>query len=253
MNGKAQRYKVAEAQNIGKTLLNFKWIKEVSKAIFLIWTGLVCFLGAIFAQELQVSKDNIQAAESYYLKGKEYILKEDYHKADQAFKKAQALLEGAATINIEDVKLEGLISPEKEVQRVSKPKAESVKSIKNEGDILSKAKEAYLQGKLDEALNLYSQALLVYPDNYNFHYNLGVIYLKKLDYLSALKKFETVISLNSRDANAYYNLGIIYENFLNDKKKALSCYEKYLKFTPSGKEKETVKAWVEFIKSETKK
>lgn len=253
MNGKAQRYKVAEAQNIGKTLLNFKWIKEVSKAIFLIWTGLVCFLGAIFAQELQVSKDNIQAAESYYLKGKEYILKEDYYKADEAFKKAQALLDGAATINIKDVKPERLISPEKEVQRLSQPEVESVKSIKKEGDILSKAKEAYLQGKLDEALNLYSQALLVYPDNYNFHYNLGVIYLKKLDYLSALKKFKTVISLNSRDSGAYYNLGIIYENCLNDKKKALSCYEKYLKFTSSGKEKETVKAWIEFIKSETKK
>lgn len=194
------------------------------------------YLGSLGAEELGSSRTNMGTAEYYYLKGKQDLLSGNYEEADEAFKEAEKLLSEIET----------------------KGKKEEVSSIKKdrgviEGeDVLNKAKAAFQEEKLDQALNLYQLASEIYPGNPDIHYNSGVIYLRKSDYLNATGEFETVISLDSEDSEAYYNLGIIYENFLNNKKKALNYYEKYLSCNLDSKEKKEVEAWVDKLRREVK-
>ena len=69
-----------------------------------------------------------------------------------------------------------------------------------------KALEADRQGKRDEAIRHYHNALRTAPDFYPARNNLGSDYLSKSDFAGARKEFEQVIQLNQSDATAYFNL-----------------------------------------------
>jgi tetratricopeptide (TPR) repeat protein len=190
------------------------------------------------AEDVEISAEAIQRAEEYYRKGKEFIQKGDYQKANQAFKKAGVLLESTRGQNLKRIDLKKRQPPSLKGNLV---KVES---------ILDEAKKAFREGDFDKALTLYKQLLETYPKNYNLHYNLGILYLKKLDYARAVDEFEKVIALNKRDFDTYYNLGIIYESFLGDRKKALHYYRQFLKFSPSDIEKEMVKNWIRYLETQ---
>ena len=61
------------------------------------------------------------------------------------------------------------------------------------------------EGKTEEAITLYTQALEKAPEFY-----LGSDYLAKRDYTRAEKQFSEVIRENSQDSEAYFNLGNVY-------------------------------------------
>lgn len=208
-------------------------------SVFLIGGWLNSGLLAAEEIELKNSSNTIKTAQDYYLKGKELIIKGEYQKANEAFKKAEEILsETQQTTTPNNVEKDNL---------TQKEEARVIAIQLDEDKMFKRAKEAFNEGRLDEAINLYKKTLLVAPKNYNLHYNLGVIYLKKSDYLNAAEEFKKVVSLNADDADAYYNLGVIYESFLNDKDKALHYYRKYLKYSSHKEEKKVVKTWVDYI------
>lgn len=200
-----------------------------------------CFLLKAGAEDA-----TLQTAEDYYLQGKEFLLKGEYDKANEAFKKSQALLDDLNKGSGQEAKRffseEKKSVPEAGVIRISaKPKKE---------DFLQKAQQAYLDNDLDKALKFYRQALKLDPKNYNIQYNIAVIYLVKEEYKKAAEEFEKVIARKRRDAEAYYNLGVLYESFLGDSDRALFYYKKYLRYSRNKKEKELVETWVKYLQSQ---
>jgi tetratricopeptide (TPR) repeat protein len=210
--------------------------KRTAKIIVVTATMISCAAG-IYAQAR--GNGGISAAEDHYLQGKEFLLKGDYEKANEAFKKAEAALEGIKPAPRPVIPLADKAPPES----AAAPAPVSV-------DPLQQAAAAYARGNLRGALRFYQKALEKYPRNYNIHYNLGVIYLRGEDYARATDEFEKVIASNKKDAAAYYNLGVLYENFLGNRKQALIYYRKYLIFARKGREKTMVKGWIEYIKGQ---
>lgn len=236
-------------------------------------SGVFLRAGAVDTVSSQI--DNTESAEVYYIQGKEYLAKGDYEKANEYFSKAERMLSAGEykIIKKENIpQKEADINQKKNIEaskkdfnkpaevtqklniqpKKARPKKgilEDKKKIEEDNNnILTQAQDKYQAGELDEVLNLYKQLIEKYPKNYSLHYNLGVIYLNKYNYLNAAEEFETVINLNHSDKDAYYNLGIIYESFLDDKEKAISYYKKYLGFVSTHSEKERIKSWINHIK-----
>ena len=179
------------------------------------------------------SDNRTESVEGYYSMGKEHLLKGDLEKANECFKKADALFDKEAHIRIGKG---SEIEREKDV--FFPPLSESV---------LSRAWEAFGQNNLDKSLELYLLVQRDFLENSDIYYNIGIIYLKKEKYTSAAIAFKNVIQLDPSDADSCYNLGVIYENFLRDNEEAAKYYSKYLDLRPNGEDAVSVKSWIEYI------
>jgi cytochrome c-type biogenesis protein CcmH/NrfG len=87
-----------------------------------------------------------------------------------------------------------------EVVPVMPEEAESMK------DVYNKAVEASRAGNLDEAETLYKQILTALPGMGEIHYNLGHVYVKKNDLVSAEAEFRKVVELQPQRPDAYVAL-----------------------------------------------
>ena len=76
------------------------------------------------------------------------------------------------------------------------------------------------------------------------HYNMGVLFSAKNDYVRAEKEFAKVVELQPGDADAYYNLGVIYAERLPDRQKAMTSFRKYLQLKPHAKDASWVKQYI---------
>jgi tetratricopeptide (TPR) repeat protein len=69
-----------------------------------------------------------------------------------------------------------------------------------------KGQEADAAGKWDEAIRHYQKAVVIAPDYYFAHNNLGADYLRKSEFAPAREEFQRVVDLNQSDSAAYFNL-----------------------------------------------
>jgi tetratricopeptide (TPR) repeat protein len=76
------------------------------------------------------------------------------------------------------------------------------------------------------------------------HYNLALAYDKQGMYREEEKEYLKCLSINSLDANVHYNLAILYDDKLNQNKKAIEHYMKFLELRPVGEDVERVKTWM---------
>lgn len=67
------------------------------------------------------------------------------------------------------------------------------------------------QGRLDEAINYYTEALRINPQQAKIHNNLGVAFYKKGDIDDAIYHFTQSLLIKPEYANAHYHLGICLE------------------------------------------
>lgn len=67
------------------------------------------------------------------------------------------------------------------------------------------------------------------------HYNMGVSFSERADYVRAAKEFEQVLDLRPQDPDALYNLGVIYAEHLPDRAKATKCFTRYLSLDSVGR------------------
>lgn len=67
------------------------------------------------------------------------------------------------------------------------------------------------------------------------HYNMGVSFSERTDYVRAAKEFEQVLDLRPQDTDALYNLGLIYAEHLPDRPKATKYFSRYLSLESSGR------------------
>ena len=91
------------------------------------------------------------------------------------------------------------------------------------------------EGRLDEAITLYSQCIesgsLSKKNLIVAHNDRGNAYGRKGEYASALADFNKVIELNPEDSDAYYNRGLTYKN-QEDYDHAIDDYTLAIKLNP---------------------
>lgn len=60
----------------------------------------------------------------------------------------------------------------------------------------------------DKAIDEFTKAVLLDPNNYQAYYNLGVAYSKLNKYEDALNSYKQAVTLNPEDPNNYYNIAV---------------------------------------------
>ncbi len=114
----------------------------------------------------------------------------------------------------------------------------------------NRANQAFEQQDYQEALKLYTDALLEAPDSPIVHYNIGNVYMKQRKYEEAVKEYAkaTEASDISLQQKAYYNLGNAY--FYQGKwDQAILQYKKALELAPDDMD---VKYNLEYVRKKIK-
>ncbi len=73
-----------------------------------------------------------------------------------------------------------------------------------------KGVEADKDQKRDEAIRHYEKSILLAPDFYPAHNNLGSDYLSNADFAGAERQFKEALRVNQNDSQAYFNLGNVF-------------------------------------------
>ncbi len=180
-------------------------------------------VSSIYAATAPSSREeNLKRANELYWEGKQLMGQGNYQAANELFKKAQALLEDKSSLTRWDAGLET-------APKVSH-KAESRAEIQKK-----ESKEAYLKN------------IKAHIKKADLYYNKAVEFIKNKQYQQAEDSLEEVVKLNSRDKDAYYNLGVLNEMYLNDRKKALLYYRKFIELAPNAENAKEVQTWIEKI------
>ncbi|MBU1998644.1 MAG: tetratricopeptide repeat protein [Candidatus Omnitrophota bacterium] len=211
---------------------NYRSFILLVAGVFLIFCTPACA-----ADDLGLSpEERVQKAKEYHIQGREFMQKDDFTSANNAFKKAQELLVGA-----EEPKPTPLVSQE-------------TSPVSQEPALISKIthEEVLPQEFGSRDVNYYIKALETDPANPDIYYNLALEYLRNNQYKLASDAFFRVITLNPKDAEAYYNLGVLAESYFNDKKQAMNFYAKYIEFTAGKEEQAEVKLWIKRLKKDLK-
>ncbi|MBI4641646.1 MAG: tetratricopeptide repeat protein [Candidatus Tectomicrobia bacterium] len=82
------------------------------------------------------------------------------------------------------------------------------------------------RGVPDEAIVEHNRALQLQPNYPEARYNLGLIYFSLEDFEKAIAEWKEAVALKPDYAEAHFNLAVVYERV--DEKKALEQWKKYL-------------------------
>jgi tetratricopeptide (TPR) repeat protein len=100
---------------------------------------------------------------------------------------------------------------------------------------MSKLEEALAlqsSGKLDAAKAIFEELLEANSEDFEAHYNLGLIFYRKNDFDQAIAHLERATSINPSDVGALNNLGVVYKR-AKKYLKAVVAYDEALKLDPN--------------------
>ena len=110
---------------------------------------------------------------------------------------------------------------------------------RNDWVYLEKARALVKQGKLDEALGQYQEALKINPTFALAYHGMGQLYKTKGYADKAIEMYNKAIELDPAMSVAYYDLGIMYDNNTtkqpkyNNPHQAVSLLNKSIKLNPN--------------------
>ncbi len=87
------------------------------------------------------------------------------------------------------------------------------------------------QGKAQEALALYDQALQLNPNNFLVHKHLGIHWIREGNFAQGIRELNKAVELNPSDPSSFYNLGLAY-HLAHQYRNALTCYTQAIKLNP---------------------
>jgi len=103
----------------------------------------------------------------------------------------------------------------------------------------------------DENLGLKKKILLIEEarnnDMASLYQELGTAYTLAKLFGQAIDAYTKALSLNPNNAEVNYNLGLLYQHSRGDAKKALHHFKKYLRLEPEAKNKEEVEYLIEML------
>lgn len=108
----------------------------------------------------------------------------------------------------------------------------------------------YAQGKFDQALNKYQDALIDDPESPEIHFNIGDALYKKKKYQEALKSYQKALIAEDvlLQSKAYYNIGnTLYR--LGRLPESILAYKKALEINPNDMD---AKYNLEFVRNKLK-
>lgn len=113
-------------------------------------------------------------------------------------------------------------------------------SLESEGEsketpeeILERADRMFLKKKYDLSEKMYLNLIKKDPQNARIYSRLGVVYLEKRDYKSALEYFQRSLDLDNKVASRYFNLGLAYKG-LQDRTNSLVAFRKAVDLDPQN-------------------
>jgi tetratricopeptide (TPR) repeat protein len=217
-----------------KKLSNPLFLKNSARFLFLCGLSL-CVSVSLPAQEPPSEHEALLTqAQKHFTAGKDYSSEGDYTRANEEFKKAEQLLEGELFSSGANLPLLPFDVPLEEVRM-----------------LLDDAQSAASNDNTKLAIQIYLEALSLFPEHPAIHYNLALQYLKQENYWDAARELVWVIRLNPYDKEAYYNLGILYEIFLGNDDLALTYYRKYLELAPLANDRAVVSGWIETLEKKS--
>lgn len=119
--------------------------------------------------------------------------------------------------------------------RDSEP-SENTKAKSPEKLLVQQADSLYTNKSFHDALLLYKKLIAIDSLNGEFNFRLGYCHAQNNEHLKATKYYDKTISLGYREFDSYRNLGLIYGFVLNDKGKAIDCFNRCLSLNPNSKE-----------------
>ncbi|MBF0450369.1 MAG: tetratricopeptide repeat protein, partial [Candidatus Magnetomorum sp.] len=83
----------------------------------------------------------------------------------------------------------------------------------------------------DTAITFIHRSIEHFPDNAEFHCNLGEVYREQKKYSEAIACHQKALAINPEHIRAYYQLGLVFQ-LLNEHKKAVECYQNCFTYQP---------------------
>ena len=103
-----------------------------------------------------------------------------------------------------------------------------------------------------EAIEAYSQYLVMKPDNADVRTDMGIMYKNLGDFNRALEEFRKAAQSDPKHINSRYNIGIVLLHDKQDIKGALKAWEEYLIVDPKSERAERVRAQMENLRKMVK-
>jgi len=103
-----------------------------------------------------------------------------------------------------------------------------------------------------EAIEAYSQYLVVKPDNADVRTDMGTMYRKLRNFERAIEEYKKAAQSDPKHANSRYNLGLVLLHDKQDTKGAVKAWEEYLKVAPKSDRTERVRAQIDKLKKMVK-
>ena len=101
--------------------------------------------------------------------------------------------------------------------------------------LLAQAYQAWSQGHLDQAQQLYEKAVKADPNSVEGHMKLAGLHLSRNNFSACIKEYQRVIGLDPKNAKAFIGLGLAYMHS-GDKSLTRAAWEEALRLDPSRKE-----------------
>ena len=107
-------------------------------------------------------------------------------------------------------------------------------AIKASKDFYRQGDKFYGQRKYDKAIEAYSKAIELNPNDSGLYNNRGIVYHLKREYEKAIADYTRAAELNPSHFSAYNNRGLVYEEMGNTEM-AIADYRKALELDPENK------------------
>lgn len=78
----------------------------------------------------------------------------------------------------------------------------------------------------------------------DMHYNMAAVYARDGRFRDAEQSYLKALRIDPADADVHFNLGILYDDHLNNKRRAVMHYRRYLQLRPSGHDSDRVRQWL---------
>jgi len=102
--------------------------------------------------------------------------------------------------------------------------------------------------RFEEAIPIFEEAVRACPENAGLYSSLGLLYLNAGQGIKAVESLEKAAAIDPQGPFSYYSLGIAYTQ-TGEFEKAVANYEKYIALITDAKEIERVKGVIEQLKS----
>lgn len=116
-------------------------------------------------------------------------------------------------------------------------------------ELFNRALDAHDANNLEEAYNLYLQAVAADPSMEVTHNNIGMVLIDMGNYREAVSYLKKAVELKPDYPEPFNNLGFAYRR-MGDEKSAARSYQRFLELSPDVADADRIRLWIESVLGE---